>query len=103
MPVVAFSGSADTTNPIDGGGAWYWQDGLLAAERRWAEIDGCRGFVETELGSSGRLKRRYLGCRRGADVVSYVMRNGTHEWAVADTRLMWRFMSTHIRRLEARW
>ena len=97
MPVVAFSGGADTTNPIDGGGARYWQYGLLAAERRWADIDGCRGVAETELGRSGRMKRRYLGCKPGADVVSYVTRSGTHQWGVADTRLMWRFMSEHSR------
>lgn len=95
MPVVAFSGSADTTNPIDGGAAKYWQYGLLAAERRWADIDGCRSFIESETGKSGRLKRRYLGCLPGTDVVSYVLRGGSHEWGVADTRLLWRFLSSH--------
>ncbi len=103
VPVIAFSGGADTTNPIDGGGAKYWQYGLLAAERRWADIDGCQGFAETEPSRSGRTKRRYLGCRPGADVVSYVTKNGTHKWDVADTRLMWRFMSAHSRHLKARW
>lgn len=92
MPVVAFSGSADTTNPIDGGGAKYWQYGLLAAERRWADIDGCKGVTVSVL---RRTTRRYLGCKSGSDVVSYVLKGGIHEWGVADTGLMWRFLSAH--------
>jgi len=92
MPVVAFSGSADTTNPINGGGAKYWQYGLLAAERRWADIDGCKGVA---VSVSRRTKRRYLGCKSGSDVVSYVLKGGVHEWGVADTGLMWRFLSAH--------
>lgn len=95
MPVVAFSGSADATNPIDGGGAKYWQYGLLAAERRWADIDGCRGVKVSESRRTGRTKRRYLGCGSGSDVVSYVLKGGVHEWGVADTGLMWRFLSAH--------
>jgi len=95
MPVVAFSGSADTTNPIDGGGAKYWQYGLLAAERRWADIDGCQGLTVSVSRRTGRTKRRYLSCKSGSDVVSYVLKGGVHEWGVADTGLMWRFLSEH--------
>jgi len=95
MPVVAFSGSADATNPIDGGGAKYWQYGLLAAERRWADIDRCRGVRVSESRRTGRTKRRYLRCGSGSEVVSYVLKGGVHDWAVADTRLMWRFLSAH--------
>lgn len=97
MPVIAFSGDADTTNPISGGGAAYWRYGLLAAERRWADIDGCEGSVQSVIQSEHRLRRQYVGCQHGADVVSYVLLGGTHSWSVADLDLMWRFMEAHPR------
>ena len=47
MPVMAFAGSADTTNPIAGGGSSYWQYPMRTAEARWAAIDGCRKPLAT--------------------------------------------------------
>jgi polyhydroxybutyrate depolymerase len=97
MPVIAFSGDTDTTNPIAGGGAKYWRYSLLAAERRWANIDGCGGVVLSNARSLHSIRRRYVGCKQGAAVVSYVKRGGSHSWMVADLNLMWRFMAAHPR------
>lgn len=97
MPVIAFSGDADTTNPIAGGGAKYWRYSLLAAERRWANIDGCTGVVLSNVRSWHSIRRRYVGCKQGAAVVSYVKHGGSHSWMVADLTLMWRFMAAHPR------
>lgn len=97
MPVIAFSGDADTTNPIAGGGAKYWQYSLLTAERRWAAIDGCNGVVQSDVQRLHSIRRRYIGCKQGAAVVSYVKRGGSHSWMVANLPLMWRFMAAHPR------
>ena len=40
MPVIAFAGDADGTNPVQGGGAGYWQYTMEAAEARWAALNG---------------------------------------------------------------
>src|SRR3546814_12134745 len=37
MPVIAFAGDADKTNPIQGGGAGYWHYTMHAAEQRRSE------------------------------------------------------------------
>ena len=41
LPVLAFSGDHDATNPIDGGGALYWKYSQVAALQRWGTLNGC--------------------------------------------------------------
>lgn len=96
MPVIAFAGGKDTTNPIAGGGAGYWQYPMRAAEARWAALDGCRAVPVARALYSGVFERRYAPCRGGAEVVARIKPEAGHEW-VADNDLMWGFFARHRR------
>ncbi|HTM81646.1 alpha/beta hydrolase family esterase [Asticcacaulis sp.] len=96
MPVIAFAGDKDTTNPIEGGGAGYWQYTMHAAEQRWAQLNGCAAAPTTEWVATGVYEERYTGCRGGADVAGRITVGGKHQWVV-DNEAMWAFLS-HYRR-----
>lgn len=92
VPVIAFAGDADTTNPITGGGAGYWQYSMHAAEQRWAKLNGCTGAPNTRWVADGVYEERYAGCREGAEVAARVTVGGTHRWVV-DNEALWGFLS----------
>lgn len=96
VPVIAFAGDKDTVNPIDGGGAPYWQYAMRAAEARWAELNGCRHPLVTQSISPTVYRERYDGCRNGAVVTAYVTEGGGHSW-LADDELMWDFFKHYAR------
>ena len=98
VPVMAFAGDADTTNPIAGGGAPYWRYSMDAALRRWAALDGCAAPAPTRWISATVYEQRYVACRAGAEVVARVTVGGGHSFAVADNEAMWRFLSRHALR-----
>ncbi len=96
MPVIAFAGAKDSTNPITGGGAGYWQYDMHAAEMRWAALNGCRAAPVTRWVAQGIYEERYSDCRGGADVVGRISVDGGHSWVV-DNDELWRFLSAHRR------
>ena len=96
MPVIAFAGDKDTTNPIEGGGAGYWQYTMHAAEQRWAQLNGCTTAPTTEWVATGVYEERYTGCRGGADVSGRITVGGKHQWVV-DNEAMWAFLSRYHR------
>lgn len=98
VPVLAFAGDADTTNPIAGGGAPYWRYSMDAAMVRWATIDGCTAAPRTSWVSPNVYEQRYDGCRDGALVAARVTVGGGHSFAVAENEAMWTFLSRHARR-----
>lgn len=96
MPVLAFAGDADGTNPIEGGGAGYWQYTMATALARWADLNLCRtGPVHRELGGA-LYEDRYTRCRAGADVAGRITRGAGHVWT-ADNDAMWAFFARHRR------
>lgn len=96
MPVLAFAGDADEVNPVEGGGAPYWQYPMATALARWAVIDGCdRGPQEVAL-SGGRSEQRYTKCRNGTEVTGHIVAGAGHDW-VADNEAMWAFFARHHR------
>jgi len=97
MPVIAFAGDRDTTNPIEGGGAGYWQYTMAAAEKRWAELNGCRAPIAIRDVGPVVYEERYARCRAGAEVVGRITRGGTHAWVV-DNEALWEFLSRYRRR-----
>lgn len=97
MPVIAFAGDADKTNPIEGGGAGYWQYTMHTAESRWADLNGCRSGPKTRDLTPMQYEERYSNCRGGADVVARITRGGTHMW-LADNEAMWAFLFRYRRR-----
>jgi polyhydroxybutyrate depolymerase len=96
MPVIAFAGDADRTNPIEGGGAGYWQYTMATALTRWADLDTCRtGPVERDLDAKV-YEVRYASCGAGAEVIGRITRGAGHVW-VADNDAMWAFFTKHRR------
>jgi len=96
MPVIAFAGDNDTTNPTQGGGAGYWQYTMHAAEQRWAALNGCQTAPTTQWVAPGVYEERYTGCRGEADVVGRMTVGGTHVW-LADNDALWAFVSRYWR------
>lgn len=96
VPLLAFSGDADTTNPIAGGGAPYWQYSQITALQRWAALNGCSNPYARNVGTTV-YEQGYARCRGGATVAARVMRGGPHNWSVVDNEAMWAFLSRHTR------
>ncbi|MEP9403993.1 alpha/beta hydrolase family esterase [Sphingomonas silueang] len=96
LPVVAFAGDADTTNPIRGGGAKYWSYTMHAAEMRWATLNGCTAAPTTRWVAPKVYEERYTGCRGGADVIGRITVDGGHSWVV-DNEALWALLSAHRR------
>lgn len=96
MPVYAFAGDADTTNPIVGGGAGYWQYSMTAALARWAELDGCRAKPKNVAVSETAHEQLYTSCRGEARVAGRITAGRGHEW-VADNEAMWNFFARYRR------
>lgn len=92
LPVMAFAGDKDTTNPIEGGGAGYWQYTMHAAEQRWAQLNDCKTAPVTQWVSLSIYEERYSGCRDAADVAGRITVGGGHTW-VADNDTMLSFFS----------
>ncbi len=96
MPVMAFAGEADNTNPVAGGGAGYWQYSMLAGMTRWAELDRCRkGPVAQALGPV-RWEYGWSDCSQGAEVIAHMVTGAGHSW-VADNESLWAFFARHSR------
>lgn len=96
MPIIAFAGDSDTTNPVQGGGAPYWQYPMRAAELRWAALNGCRHSMVTKRISPNVYQELYDGCQDDAVVTAYITEGGGHSW-VADDEVMWAFFSNYAR------
>lgn len=96
MPVMAFAGDRDTTNPLEGGGRPYWQYSMRAAQQRWAELNGCKGPMATRDISPTVYEERFGSCRDGTEVTARITRGGVHDWVV-DNEAMWAFLSAHHR------
>ena len=92
MPLIAFAGDHDTTNPIQGGGAGYWQYTMHAAEQRWAALDHCAAAPVSRWVKSGTYEEVYAGCSGGAEVIGRITVGETHHW-IADNDAMWAFLS----------
>jgi polyhydroxybutyrate depolymerase len=96
VPVIAFAGDADTTNPIQGGGAKYWSYTMHAAEMRWASLNGCTAAPTTRWVAPKVYEERHTACHDGADVAGRITVGGGHSWVV-DNDALWAFLSTHRR------
>jgi polyhydroxybutyrate depolymerase len=97
MPVIAFAGTADTTTPIAGGGAGYWQYSMHAADQRWAALDRCNAAPTTHWVVPDKVyEELYAGCVGGAAVAARVSVGKGHAWVV-DNDALWTFVSRYRR------
>ena len=60
LPLLAFAGDADTTNPVAGGGATYWQYAQAAALHRWAVLNGYSEPYARNLGRRSMSKAMHV-------------------------------------------
>lgn len=97
VPIIAFAGDTDSTNPIEGGGSPYWQYSMRTAEARWAALNGCTVALPRARVSATIYQEGYGDCRAGADVVARITVGGTHDWVV-DNEALWGFVSKFARR-----
>ena len=96
MPVFAFAGDRDNTNPPQGGGAGYWQYSMLTALGRWAELNGCTHPLAYLPEGDVSVDYYYDGCRGDATVIGRMVKGRGHEW-VADNEAMWAFFARFAR------
>ncbi|WP_369213805.1 extracellular catalytic domain type 1 short-chain-length polyhydroxyalkanoate depolymerase [Streptomyces flavofungini] len=112
VPVAAFHGEQDHTNPYGGGGSPAWRYSVPAAQRRWAELNGCSLAPRTEPLTPHVRRVTYGGCRGGADVVLHDITDGGHTWPgspeesagnghtnreISANTSMWAFFQRHTR------
>ncbi len=71
LPIVTFHGTADHTNPYDGGGPPYWAYGVPAALHRWVVLDRCEGQPATQPAAAHVTLLRYTHCAGGAEIWLY--------------------------------
>lgn len=97
VPVIAFAGDKDGTNPVQGGGAGYWQYTMDAALARWAELGACRaGPLRRDL-AIDLYEQLYTACSARTEVIGHIKRGAGHVWT-ADNEAMWAFLSRYRRR-----
>ena len=113
VPVIAFHGSADRTNPYNNGGGRYWRYGVPLATQRWAELDGCADHPTVSKVSAHVSLTTYPGCRNRDKVQLYSIKGGGHTWPgstakfgrslgtttheISANELLWKFFAAHRR------
>ncbi|WP_399127000.1 ricin-type beta-trefoil lectin domain protein [Streptomyces sp. ITFR-6] len=110
VPVIAFHGERDATNPYNGGGDnGAWRYSVAVAQQRWAALNNCpTGPAVTQTTTHVR-RTVYTGCHDGADVELYTVSDGGHTWPgtphdngngnvtheISANALMWEFFKKH--------
>jgi polyhydroxybutyrate depolymerase len=102
MPILAFHGTADPTNPYAGGGQPYWGTSVESAIDGWASHNGCGARRESPVAPSvAQLAYGGGGC---ADVVLYRIDGFGHAWpgqiypdpkSGTANALLWSFFRNH--------
>lgn len=103
VPVVSFHGTADATNPYDGGGEAYWTYSVPSAAQQWAAQDGCNATPAVSPAAVNVELTAYGECAGGAAVALYTIAGAGHEWpgapgqtaAIDAGATMWTFFAAH--------
>jgi polyhydroxybutyrate depolymerase len=107
VPVIAFHGTNDTTNPYQGNSDARWGYTTTMAVHSWARINDCKeGPVATTV-STNVTSFTYSRCDSDATITLYRVTGGTHSWPgstdptatqeINATNLMWTFFKAHPR------
>ncbi len=80
VPIVAFHGQADNTNPYGGGGGTTWLYSVPVAQQRWSRLDGCTAGPATTTVSTHVTRTVDSSCTNGVEVQLYTISNGGHTW-----------------------
>jgi polyhydroxybutyrate depolymerase len=102
MPILAFHGTADMTNPYAGGGEAYWGASVESAFDGWGQHNGCGPRRERSI--TPRVVELAYGGGGCADVVLYRIEGFGHSWpgaidpereGSAANDLLWAFFESH--------
>jgi polyhydroxybutyrate depolymerase len=87
VPVLTFHGTADPVNPFQGNADKRWGYSLPLAAAEWGRLNECRVRSTATVSSLVTLDT-WTKCRKGAEVLSYLIAGGGHGWpgAVAPER-----------------
>jgi hypothetical protein len=80
LPVIAIHGTADATNPYDGGGTADWQYTVPQALARWAVLLGCAPEPVTSQNATQVDQLTYSGCAGSSTLRFYRVNGGQHVW-----------------------
>ncbi|GJF34729.1 poly(3-hydroxyalkanoate) depolymerase [Kitasatospora sp. NE20-6] len=80
VPVLAFHGQQDYTNPYDGAGSTAWRYSVPTALARWAGLNGCRPDPVTSRVTEHVTLTAYRGCNRNAETALHTVTDGGHTW-----------------------
>ena len=104
VPVIAFHGTADQTNPYQGNDDPRWGYSVPVALARWANIDGCGRPPATRRVTSTVDSITYPRCRGGSAVVLLREEGAEHTWPDGSSPgelnaspRMWAFFKQHPR------
>ena len=103
VPAVSFHGTADLTNPYDGGGPSYWTYSVPSAAQQWADHDGCGATPDVSQPLDDVTLTSYPDCAGGSTVALYTIAGAGHEWpgapgqtpAIDASNVMWAFFAAH--------
>ncbi len=87
LPIFALHGTADGTNPYDGGGAAYWQYSVPEALAAWGRLNGCTPSLVVRPVVSQVDELGYDGCASYATVRLYRITGGAHDWFSDPTQI----------------
>lgn len=100
VPVLAFHGTADQSNPFNGHGQPYWTYSVPEAVARWARFDGCPAQAHIGHPYPAVTVTDYRDCAGSVEVTLYALTGKGHRWPVAagafqPNEIAWRFLSAH--------
>jgi polyhydroxybutyrate depolymerase len=87
VAVISFHGTADGTNPYNGGKHLYWNYSVPVAAQRWAKADHCSAKPTTKAVVNGVTATTYTGCQAGRQVVLYTVTGQRHSWPGTPTSM----------------
>jgi hypothetical protein len=80
LPVFALHGTADSTNPYNGGGSAYWQYSVPEALAAWARLNACVPSLLVRPVAPQVDELAYDGCAAYSTVRLYRITGGEHVW-----------------------
>jgi len=80
VPVVAFHGTADRINPLNGGATARWEESVLDAAKGWAAADGLSEEPTSDEVTSELTRFRFGSEEDPATVTLWVSRGAGHTW-----------------------
>lgn len=115
VPIIAFHGSLDPVNPVDGDGGRRWGYQVTLAARVWAVRNGASARAEEPQVTVHVRRRRHRSPSGSGDVEPYVTESDGQTWPgsrlsapgqemghqtseISATSLCWKFFSSRSRR-----